>query len=101
MTDVVALAASATASSPSSFGDLIAAEIRAELARRQLPHNALAAALNTSPNWVSRRLRGRTPFDVDELDQVAHFLGVSLAELLTPAVQARDSAHQAREIKPT
>jgi transcriptional regulator with XRE-family HTH domain len=70
--------------------DLVAAEVRAWMARQQATGEALAVAMGTSPNSVSRRLRGKTSFDVDELDQVAIFLGVSLEQLLAPALAERD-----------
>lgn len=42
----------------------------------------LADALGVSQMNVSRRLRGETPFDVDELAAVARLLGVEVVDLL-------------------
>lgn len=60
----------------------IAAEVRATLARNQISGKQLAAHLGISQFAVSRRLRGETPFSVDELSATADFLAVSLEELL-------------------
>lgn len=61
---------------------IIGANVRAEMARRGVTQAKLAAALGLSQPSVSARLRGVTPFDVDELHTVADFLGVPLSDLL-------------------
>lgn len=71
---------------PNTLADTVAAEVRAQLARRQLPGSALAAAVGKSEMYVSRRLRGDIPFDLIDLEQVAQFLGVAVADLL-PATE--------------
>lgn len=58
------------------------ANVRAEMARRGVSQAKLAAALGLSQPSISARLRGVTPFDVDELHAVADFLDVSAASLL-------------------
>lgn len=62
--------------------EAVAAEIRAELARRRIPQARLAALLGVSQVSVSRRLSGETPFDLNELVKVADFLGIDVADLL-------------------
>lgn len=59
----------------------VAAEVRAILAYRRIPQADLAEVLGMSQVAVSRRLRGETLFDVDEVAKVAAFLGVSVAAL--------------------
>lgn len=59
-----------------------AGEIRAHLARRQISGKTFAARLGLSQFAVSRRLRGQTPFSIDELSRAAEFLGVPLVDLL-------------------
>jgi transcriptional regulator with XRE-family HTH domain len=70
----------------------VAANVRAEIARRGLRHADLAAALGISAPAMSRRLNGEMTFDVDELQTVADFLGVDFTELMArtpePAAQA-------------
>ena len=67
---------------PSTLADSVAAEVRAQLARRQSTGTALANAIGKSEMYVSRRLRGETPFDLIDLEQAARFLGVAVADLL-------------------
>lgn len=59
-----------------------AGAVRAELARRNIKGRELAAALDWSVTTTWRRLNGSQPFNVDQLDQVAQFLGVPVATLL-------------------
>lgn len=61
----------------------VAAEIRAVLARNQTSGKQLAGHLGISQFAVSRRLRGETPFSVDELSATADFLGIPLATLVS------------------
>ena len=61
----------------------VAANVRAEAARRGLRQADLAGSLGVSQETLSRRLTGRVPFDVDELVDVAAALGVDVAELFT------------------
>jgi transcriptional regulator with XRE-family HTH domain len=64
--------------------EVVAEEIRALLGRRRMSGGALAAAIGKSEMYVSRRLRGETPFDIDDLDAIATALGVEPGKLLYP-----------------
>lgn len=64
------------------------ANVRAEMARRGISQTALAKSLGLSQPSVSARLRGATPFDINELSAVAHFLGVPLGALIGEGVAA-------------
>lgn len=59
-----------------------AANLRAELARRKMSNNELAAALNKSPMWVGRRVNGHVPITVAELVLIARALDLPAATLL-------------------
>lgn len=59
----------------------VAANVRAELARQRVSQGAVAQALGTTRQAVSRRLVGLVPFDVAELHTVAALLGVPVGEL--------------------
>lgn len=61
---------------------LVAANVRAELARRGLTGSDLGRVLSLSPTAVSRRLRGVTPLDVEDLAKVSRLLGMTMAEVL-------------------
>jgi len=60
----------------------VAAEVRAELARQQIPQREVGAALGMSQAAAWRRLKGEVPFDVAELAAVATLLGVPLSQFL-------------------
>lgn len=63
--------------------EYVAANVRAEAARRRWSQADLAGRLGVSQETLSRRLTGRVVIDVDELVDMAAALGVSPAELLT------------------
>lgn len=65
----------------------VAGEIRAHLGRQQMSGAKLAQAIDRSEMYVSRRLNGRTSFDLDDLEKIANVLGVAVSDLL-PAVAA-------------
>lgn len=66
---------------------VIGANVRAEMARRGISQTALASRLKVSQSAVSKRLRGETPFDVNELAKVARALGVSMDSLTAGAAE--------------
>lgn len=63
----------------------VAAIIRAEAARHRVSQTRIAASLDLSQAAVSRRMSGVTPWELDELPQVAQLLDLSLADLLMDA----------------
>ena len=50
-----------------SHSQRVAANVRAELARRGIPRSALAQQLGLSTSALSRRLDCRVPFSIDEV----------------------------------
>jgi hypothetical protein len=56
--------------------ELVAAEVRAELARQQLSGVRAARELGWTQNYISVRLRGTVPFDVNDLIKIANLLEV-------------------------
>ena len=65
----------------------MAAEIRAWMGRRRATQSDLAKVLGKSQAYVSRRLSGEVPFDVDDLSRLADFFETTLRDLLDPAVR--------------
>lgn len=63
----------------SSVAAEVAAEVRAELARQRKPQRQLGEVIGLSQTAAWRRLKGDIPFDVAELDKIADWLGVPLA----------------------
>ena len=61
---------------------MVAAEIRATMARRRMVQSDLAKLLGEHPSWVSRRLGQARRITVDDLDRIATALGVGVVDLL-------------------
>lgn len=60
----------------------VAEEIRALMARRRMSARQLAATMRVSHAYVSYRLAGKKPINLDDLDRIAAILGVAVADLL-------------------
>lgn len=74
-----------------SMRELIAAELRATLARHRVSAAALARRLGWSQTYMARRVDGRAEPTISELQKIAEGLGVCLVELLPrEALQKRD-----------
>lgn len=67
------------------LSDLVLEEIRVAMARQRLSQTDLATRLSEGQPWVSRRLSGRTPLTVDDVERVAGALRVDVAELIPGA----------------
>lgn len=67
----------------------VAEEIRAMMGRRNISGRKLAIALQVRPMWVSERLRGITPIDLNDLDRIAKVLRCPVLALF-PAVLRTD-----------
>ena len=63
----------------------LAAEVRAEAARRRILQRELAVLLGINQPAVSGRLTGRTPFTVEELIRLSLRFGMSAGELVERA----------------
>lgn len=61
---------------------LVAAEVRAEMARQRMSQVKLAELLGVAQQTISRRLVGEVPFDVTELAQIAALLKVPATQFL-------------------
>lgn len=57
-------------------------EIRALMGRNVVSQTRLGDYIGCGQSGLSRRLRGETPFDWDEINAVAEFFDVPLAKLL-------------------
>jgi len=65
-----------------SLSEQVAEEIRAVLGRRRMSGRQLANALGVSQTWMSTRLSGATPIDLNDLDRIARVFGLDVAALL-------------------
>lgn len=70
---------------PVDIRDTLAANIRAEMARKGITQDQLGEVLGISQPQVSRRLRGDITFNVIEISRIAELVGVPAAELLRSA----------------
>ena len=74
-----------------NYSPEIAAEVRAEMARKQIGPGRLAADTLIPRSRLHRRLSGRLPFNTDELVLVAAVLDVAVSDLIARA-EARAAA---------
>ena len=76
MADIVAIR-----TRPQTFADAVAANVRAEMARVRLTQLEVAHALGVPQSVISDRARGRTPWQLNELETVARLLGTTVSRL--------------------
>ena len=74
----------------------IAAELRSELARRNVTGREVAAHLNTYPEKISRTLTGNREMSVTEFVDIATAIGTDPAHILTNAIKRKrgEGGHQ-------
>lgn len=75
-----------------STAEVVGATVRAELARAGKSQTDLAAVLGVTQTAVSKRLRGVTPFDVNELAAVAAALDLDMSVLIAGTDQRQSAA---------
>ena len=68
-----------------SLTERVAEEIRVAMVRRRMSGAALARILGVSPAWISYRLTGTQPIDLNDLDKIATALGVEVLDLVSQA----------------
>lgn len=64
----------------------VAEEIRVAMVRKRMSGAGLARALGVSPAWISYRLTGSQPIDLNDLERLAVALEVEVVDLLPRAV---------------
>lgn len=72
----------ATTERRTSLTERVAEEIRAQMGRKRMSGARLAKQLGVSDMWVSYRLRGVQPIDLNDLERIADALGVPVIDLL-------------------
>ena len=68
-----------------SLSQLLAEEIRAQLARRRSSTNRMAKALGWTQSYASRRMNGIAPFDMNDIERIASYLSMSVVDLVRMA----------------
>lgn len=70
-----------------SLSERVGMEIKVAMVRNGVTGRELARRLGASQTWVSTRLTGATPLDLNELQRIADALGVPLLDLLPQSVR--------------
>jgi len=65
-----------------SPAEIAAENVRGLMGRHQIRQTQIAVLLGISQAAVSKRVRGETPFSVEELTKVAGLFGVPVTDLL-------------------
>ncbi len=65
-----------------TLSEVVAANVRAECARRGWHQGIVAEHMGMVRNAVSDRARGRTPWTLDEVERLAGLFGLEVADLL-------------------
>lgn len=61
---------------------LVALEIKLEMVRKDVRQSQVARKIGKTEQWLSVRLRGKQPIDLNDLALIAHGLDVSVRDLL-------------------
>ena len=83
---------------------LVATEIKVQMARADVRQSQLAREIGKTEQWLSVRLRGRQPIDVNDLALIAKGLHVGIHQLLPApdeAARAADPSNTWRLLQPT
>ncbi len=71
--------------------DLVAQEIDAARGRKRMSQRQLCRLMGKTDNWISLRLRGIQPIDMNDLRLFADALGVDVYDLLPSREAAREA----------
>ena len=69
---------------PHTANEWVRANVREAMELRRWSQSELAARLDRSQPWLSKRLTGITEFQLSDLDAIAAVFGLSPSELLQP-----------------
>jgi transcriptional regulator with XRE-family HTH domain len=87
--------------SAKTLTQLVALEIRLEMVRQDQKQSDLARQIGKNEQWLSVRLRGKQPIDLNDLAIIARGLGVPVHQLLPePGVVAAAAARPVITPKP-
>lgn len=70
--------------SAKTLTQLVALEIRVAMTRADIKQSELARTLGKTEQWLSVRLRGKQPIDLNDLALIASGIGVGVHQLLPP-----------------
>ena len=81
-----------TSSVNGSLTERVAAHLRALMGYRGMRQSQLARTLGVTDQWLSVRLRGVQPIDLNELERMVEALGIELADLFPKGEVTRREA---------
>jgi len=70
---------------PAAFAEHVRAEIRAELARQNITRSQLAQQIGLDDQALYRRLQGRQPISLEDVEAIAGALGVPVSRFTDTA----------------
>lgn len=73
---------------PAPLTELVAGQVRAEMARRRISGVQLGAKIGKPPRYISRRLTGDVAFDTEDLAAISEALGIDVRDLMQTPVSA-------------
>ena len=83
---------STTATPSMSLCEALAAELRAEAARRRMSQRDLALKMGVSRGWVERRWSGTKQIDADDMEAISNYFGWTVMSYLNRAEILRGTA---------
>lgn len=72
-------------SAPRTIGDLTVANLRAEIARAGMSGAEFGRTMEWSKNTTTRKLTGKSPLTINDLDRAAQILGCEVRAFLAGA----------------
>lgn len=75
---------------------LVATEIKVQMARADVRQSELARRIGKTEQWLSVRLRGRQPVDLNDMALIAKGLGVGVHDLLPTPEEAAGASVSVR-----
>jgi transcriptional regulator with XRE-family HTH domain len=84
---------------------LVVIEIRIQMARVGIRQGQLARRIGKNDEWLSGRMRGRVPLNLEDIALIADGLGIDVASLVPPdfpslAVPLPGAGHRPRPTSP-
>lgn len=70
------------------LADFAAAQMRAEMARRELSASQLGRDMGVGETWVRRRMRGKYAITLADLERIARALGLPVSHFIRDEVAA-------------
>ncbi|UAJ80194.1 helix-turn-helix domain-containing protein [Leifsonia sp. ZF2019] len=80
-----------------TYGESIAAEVRAQIARAARTHSSIAEETGIPKATLSRKTTGKTPFNVIEVAQIAVALGIDPDDIFRAAAGRDQRSDQMAE----